>query len=109
MNESKDVSAFNYWTEPHNFFRFLSDAAWMRIGEINISNSSANPDLERDIVENTASYGRQLGWMLEALEVIARKIEQMPNMKLTKEEHEAFTTIYMLHRWIEIKKKDAAK
>ena len=44
-----------------------------QLGFINITTARAgDPDLERRIVEQVASYGRQLGWMLEALDALIR-------------------------------------
>lgn len=107
MSDPDKLSFLNYWTEPHNYWRLLSDAAMFRIDEINIGSSSGNPELERRIVENTASYGRQLGWILEALVIIAQKLEQLEKVELSKEERDAFKLIYALQTMIDVQKKDA--
>ena len=40
-------------------------------GFININNvRSGDPALERRIIEDVASYGRQLGWIIEAMQVL---------------------------------------
>lgn len=45
-------------------------------GFININNvQSGNPQLEQRIVEEVASYGRQLGWIMEALDVVVRRAD----------------------------------
>jgi SepF-like predicted cell division protein (DUF552 family) len=42
-----------------------------QLGVINISTTrSADPELERRIVEEVAGYGRQLGWVVDALAVL---------------------------------------
>jgi hypothetical protein len=44
-----------------------------QLGLINITTARAgDPDLERRIVEQVASYGRQLGWLLEAVDALVR-------------------------------------
>jgi hypothetical protein len=44
-----------------------------QLGLINITTTRAgDPDLERRIVEQVASYGRQLGWVLEAVDALVR-------------------------------------
>jgi hypothetical protein len=50
-----------------SWIKSLSD----QTGFININNVRAgDPDLERRIIEDVASYGRQLGRMMEALDVV---------------------------------------
>ena len=64
-------------------------AWWIRslsqqTGFININNlRSGDPDLEQRIVEEVASYGRQLGWIMEALDVV---IGQLKKDELTTDE-----------------------
>jgi hypothetical protein len=44
-----------------------------QMGLINLSiGRSADPELEQRIVAEVASYGRQLGWVLEALDALVR-------------------------------------
>jgi hypothetical protein len=44
-----------------------------QLGLINITTTRAgDPDLERRIIEQVASYGRQLGWVLEAVDALVR-------------------------------------
>jgi hypothetical protein len=44
-------------------------------GFININTvRSANPVLERRIIEEVASYGRQLGWIIEAMEAVIARV-----------------------------------
>ena len=45
-----------------------------QLGLINISTAaSGDPGVERRIVEQVASYGRQLGWLLDAVDVLVRE------------------------------------
>jgi hypothetical protein len=45
-----------------------------QLGLINISTAAApDPELERRIVEQVASYGRQLGWIVDAVDVLVRE------------------------------------
>lgn len=47
------------------------------IGLVNINaTQSGDPELERRIITQVASYGRQLGWLLEAVDVLARQQSQ---------------------------------
>jgi hypothetical protein len=44
------------------------------IGLVNINETrTGDPGLERRIITEVASYGRQLGWLLEAVDVLARQ------------------------------------
>ena len=44
-----------------------------QLGLVNITTAAAgDPALERRVVEQVASYGRQLGWVLDALDVLIR-------------------------------------
>lgn len=44
-----------------------------QVGLVNLSiGRTGDPELERRIVGEVASYGRQLGWVLEALEALVR-------------------------------------
>jgi hypothetical protein len=44
-----------------------------QIGFININNtSSGDPDMEKSIIGEVAGYGRQLGWITEALQVVCK-------------------------------------
>ena len=51
-----------------------------QMGLINLSiGSSADPEVERRIVAEVASYGRQLGWVLEALDALVRAQRDEPS------------------------------
>jgi hypothetical protein len=67
---SGDVNqAINPW---HWWFGSLSQ----QTGFININAvESGDPQLERRIIEDVASYGRQLGWIIEALEVLIGRVD----------------------------------
>ena len=49
-----------------------------QIGLVNIATASGDPELERRIVEQVASYGRQLGWVVDALDVLIRTAPNHP-------------------------------
>lgn len=57
-------------------------AWWIRslsqqTGFININAvASGDPGLERRIVEEVASYGRQLGWIVDAMEVLVARVDR---------------------------------
>jgi len=45
-----------------------------QLGLLNINATrSGDPELEQRIITQVASYGRQLGWLLEAVDVLARR------------------------------------
>ncbi len=55
----------------------LARAMANQVGLINISSqASGNPDLERQITDRVASYGRQLGRLLDAVEVLIRAADR---------------------------------
>lgn len=59
-----------------------------QFGLVNISlGGSADPDVEREILEDVASYGRQLGRLGEALAVLVAHFR--PESPLTAEEEKA--------------------
>jgi hypothetical protein len=49
-----------------------------QIGFVNIATGSGDPALERRIVEHVASYGRQLGWVVDALDALIRAAQDEP-------------------------------
>lgn len=65
------------------FFRFAGG----QFGLVNINlGKSADPELEQEILEDVGSYGRQLGRIGEALEVLLRHV---PEENLDAKEREA--------------------
>ena len=55
-----------------SLFRAIGD----QVGFINVNTAAAgNPALERRITEQVASYGRQLGRILDAVDVLARRAD----------------------------------
>ncbi|MBR0678903.1 hypothetical protein GXW74_00240 [Roseomonas eburnea] len=50
---------------------------------------SVDPDLEQEILEGVGSYGRQIGHITEALEVIIRRSGLIENPDLPREEKDA--------------------
>src|SRR5919201_6557347 len=66
-----------------------------QLGFININASqSADPQLERHIVTEVASYGRQLGRILDALDVLVRHGR---HQKLSAAERRALDDVQALH------------
>ncbi len=55
-------------------FKVMTDAT-QQMGFINVYNvQSGDPETELKVVEEVAGYGRQLGWILEALSLIIEKL-----------------------------------
>jgi hypothetical protein len=52
--------------------------------------NSANPALERHLIDRVGSYGRQIGKLVEAVEVLAAKL---PRAKLTEKEKDALDAL----------------
>jgi hypothetical protein len=50
---------------------------------------TSNPDLEQRIVNEVASYGRQIGRMSDALEVLINRIEDPAPRALSQDEKDA--------------------
>lgn len=64
-NVSQTINPWSWWLNPMGQF-----------GLINVNQmSSANPQLEREIVENVAGYGRQLGRIMEAFDVLLQRAD----------------------------------
>jgi hypothetical protein len=65
-----------HWPLSGDVTQWINPSWWMgslaqQFGFININEtSSADPQLEQRIVGEVASYGRQLGWISEALETV---------------------------------------
>ena len=65
-----------HWPLSGDVSQWINPSWWMgsfaqQLGFININEtSSADPQLEQRIVAEVASYGRQLGWISEALETV---------------------------------------
>lgn len=76
------TQAFEIWS---NWFRTVG-----QVGLVNIDlGNTPNPDLERRILEEVGSYGRQLGRISEALEVLldeAAEAGTLERSKLTDEQ-----------------------
>lgn len=80
-------------------------------GLININNmATGNGNAEQRILEDVASYGRQLGWILEAVDVIIHKLEEANALgDLTHEEEDKLEQVKTLkHRIDQAKHRLAA-
>ncbi len=65
-NVSQMINPWTLWLKSLN----------QQMGFININNlSSKDPDIEKKIVEDVASYGRQLGWIIEVLDLIVPRLD----------------------------------
>jgi hypothetical protein len=54
------------------FHTSLLQAAGDQLGFININTNAGDPQLEQRITNQVASYGGQLGWIIDALDVLIR-------------------------------------
>jgi hypothetical protein len=81
-----------------SWIKSLSD----QTGFININNVRAgDPGLERRIIEDVASYGRQLGRMMEALDVIIGHLRLGEGKDLTADERHALQDFSDLVRQVQ--------
>jgi hypothetical protein len=69
-------------------------------------NGAGDPYLERRITEDVASYGRQLGWLIDALDVL---IAHGPPAELREDEAAALTQVRTLRTEVEKAKAEAAR
>ena len=60
------------------------------VGLINIYSKAADPELERKIISSSASYGRQLGILMDTLDYL---IEQSPNLDSQAESIRRFVSL----------------
>ena len=85
------------------WIKSLSD----QTGFININNVRAgDPELERRIIEDVASYGRQLGRMMEALDVVIGHLRLGESKDLTADERRALQDFSDLVRQVQALKDD---
>lgn len=98
------LQTINPWTW---WIKSMSQSVSQVTGLININNmASADPDKERRIVQDVASYGRQLGRIVDALDVVVGRIEQADD--LTGDERIPLQQFSDLVRQIEQVKGDKA-
>ena len=77
-----------------------------QLGFVNINTSRAgDPELERRITEQVASYGRQLGQILDAVDVLIRRDQRD---QLAPEDERALTRLQELRADVEAVKERAA-
>ena len=51
--------------------------------------ATSNPCVERQVLEQVGSYGRQIGRLAEALEVVIRKLKILEDKGLSQDERDA--------------------
>ena len=92
--------AFDFWS---SFFR----ATGSQFGLVNLTvGSSADPEVEKDILEDVGTYGRQLGRIGDALRVVIERIEHTDPGKFTPEQKKALVAFtYQVDKIDEIKAK----
>lgn len=83
------------------FSLFWKDAI-QQLGFINISKTSnRDADLEMKIIQTEASYGRQLGRMMEVVEILVKKLDRTKLDQAEKDALDDFT--FMARRIRQIK------
>ena len=115
LSTNQGPSALLPWTWPlggdvtqwirTTWIKALSD----QTGFININNVRAgDPELERRIIEDVASYGRQLGRMMEALDVVIGHLRLGERTDLTADERHALQDFSDLVRQVQALKGDTS-
>lgn len=85
------------------FHTSLLHAVGDQLGFININTTqSGDPQLEQRITNQVASYGRQLGWIVDALDVLIRN--RQPSTPLTPNDTDALEQLTALHTEVEAAK-----
>jgi|SoiMetStandDraft_5_1073268.scaffolds.fasta_scaffold111241_2 hypothetical protein len=88
-----------------SWIKSLSD----QTGFININNVRAgDPEVERRIIEDVASYGRQLGRIMEALDVVIGHLRLGERTDLTADERHALEDFSDLVRQVQMLKGDTS-
>ena len=88
-----------------SWIKSLSD----QTGFININNVRAgDPEVERRIIEDVASYGRQLGRIMEALDVVIGHLQLGQRTDLTADERHALQDFSDLVRQVQTLKGDTS-
>lgn len=85
----------------------LLRATGTQLGFVNITEQATgnNPDLEQRIISKEASYGRQLGQLLDAVAVLARHTDRT---KLTPDEHATLDGLINMRDRIDAVKRTAS-
>ena len=96
-----DINPVTSWTKS------ISQQMGQQVGFININSLRAGDnELEKKIIEDVASYGRQLGWITEVLEIVVNKYRKDDNLPPNPEETESLRKFLDLTRKIDDKKKE---
>jgi hypothetical protein len=89
-------------------FEFMN--SWFRtignqFGLVNITvGSTANPEAEKEILEDVGTYGRQLGRLGDALRVVIDHLEQAGQLKLPADKRKALVAFsYQMDKIDDIK------
>jgi hypothetical protein len=97
MPEAVAARRFQFSLAPENLWQainpwsFTANAGAMRYGLVNISlGQTRRPDIERKVLDKVGSYGRQLGRIGDALEVLIRHFDKR---ELTVEEGDALAIL----------------
>lgn len=91
------------------FFKGMTEAT-QQMGFINVYNvESGDPETELKVVEEVAGYGRQLGWILEALSLLIEKLRTSKAIDFNTLNPNELATITQITRLLkqvdEVKKK----
>lgn len=63
---------------------FALNDAQMGVVSINLG-AAGDPDSERRICQKAGSYGRQIGWISEAMDVVIEALRALPNGPLSRD------------------------
>lgn len=75
--------------------RFMQQMGYINIYNLNTGNDPKGSEIEKQIINDVAGYGRQLGWIIEVLNIIADRYELKD---LTGEEYTSMAQFFDLSR-----------
>src|SRR6516162_7733369 len=108
MGSSQSTLNFPLSGAVNQAFDFMN--SWFRavgsqVGLVNITvGSTANPEAEKEILEDVGTYGRQLGRLGDALRVVIDHLEQAGQLKLPADKRKALVAFsYQMDKIDDIK------
>jgi hypothetical protein len=105
---SDPADVFKYFNYPFSGAvdvsqRFIQQMGFININNLKTGDEQKGPEIEKKIIDDVASYGRQLGWIIEVLNIIVNRYELKD---LTDEEYSSMDQFFdLIKKTKEIKQK----
>ena len=95
---SDPADVFKYFNYPFSGAvdvsqRFIQQMGFININNLKTGDEQKGPEIEKKIIDDVASYGRQLGWIIEVLNIIVNRYELKD---LTDEEYSSMDQFFDL-------------